>query len=263
MDNFGILIAQFQRYCCSLVFQKNCKNGIVVDFRKVPSNFSKVRREMGTKTVPILLTFFIFVAAHPLGADDVNWVKNTSNYEGTIKPDKNAVLFQKKGAPASESSKVLTKLKARFPSTISSSPSDSGPIMGTAVLGVSFLNALKELKKLPLTDSLCKVIHPYEFFQDPWKDSLLSPRLNHDPDSSSSDLAQPVLRRYLNPNGDKYFEEGKTRSIFKLLQFKREEIFSEIFMGFRFSFGSKSTPMLVEMNISPFPDKGTGFIIAF
>jgi hypothetical protein len=135
--------------------------------------------------------------------------------------------------------------------------------LGTTILGVNFLRTLEEMKKLRLRDSLHEVIFSYEFFQDPWKGGLLSSGQTPNTVSSTPDLAQPVLRLYFNPNADRYFEEGKIRSIFKLLQFRREEIFSEIFMGFRFSFGSKSTPMLVEMNISPFPDKGSGFIIAF
>jgi len=261
--NFGILIAQFYQYFHSLIFQKNRKNGILVDFRQVSFNFSKIPRKMSAKILSILLTFFIFVAVNPSGADDVKWVKNTASQQTMITPDENRVAFQGTGQPGIESVTALKKLRAGFQSAISDSPSDYGATLGTAMLAVNFLRTFEEMKNLRLTDSLYKVIYSYEFFQDPWKGGRLSSGQTLNTDSSSSDLAQSVLRPYFNPNGDKYFEEGKTRSIFKLLQFRKEEIFSEIFMGFRFSFGSKSTPMLVEMNISPFPDKGPGFIIAF
>jgi hypothetical protein len=105
------------------------------------------------------------------------------------------------------------------------------------------------------------VICSYDFSHDPWKDRILSPREINETDSSN--LSQPILRLYQNPNGDKYVEEGKVRSTLKLIQLKREEIFNEIFMGLRFSFGAKNKPLLVEMNITPFPEKGPGLTIAF
>jgi hypothetical protein len=261
--NFGILIAQFYQYLRSLIFQKNCKNGILVDFRQVSFNFSKIPRKMSAKILAILLTFFIFVAVNVSRADDVKWVKNTVSQQTMIALEENRVAFQKTGQPGREPVTALKKLRAGFQSTISYSPSDYGAIPGTTILGVNFLRTFEEMKNLRLPDSLYKVIYSYEFFQDPWKGGRLSSGQTLNTDSSSSDLAQSALRLYLNPNGDKYVEEGKTRSIFKLLQFRKEEIFGEIFMGFRFSFGSKSTPMHVQMNISPFPDKGPGFIIAF
>jgi hypothetical protein len=135
--------------------------------------------------------------------------------------------------------------------------------MGTAVLGANFLKALEERRKLRSTDSLNKVIYSFESFQDPWKDKFPTSREITQTNSPNSNFGQTTLKLYPNPDGDKYFEEGKIRSTLRLLQSKREEIFNEIFMGFRFSFGPKITPMAVEMNISPFPEKGPGLIIAF
>lgn len=218
---------------------------------------------MDVKIISILLTFFIFVTVSGAGADNVKSMKNTANQETMMKIDENKVAVQKRKEPAREPGKPLKKLKARLQSTASYSVTNCGANMGTTMLGANFLKALEERKKLRLTDSLHKVIYSFESFQDPWKDKFLSSREITQTDSPSSNFGQPILKPYLNPNGDKYFGEGNIRSTLKLLQFRREEIFNEIFMGFRFSFGPKSTPMLVEMNISPFPEKGPGFIITF
>ena len=199
---------------------------------------------MDVKIISILLTFFIFVTVSGTGADNVKSMKNTANQETIMKIDENKGVFQKRKKPARAPGTPLKKLKTRLP-------------------GTDFLKALEERKKLRLTDSLHKVIYSFESFQDPWIDKFLSSREITQTDSPNSTLGQPILKLYQNPIGDKYFEEGKIRSTLKLLQFRREEVFNEIFMGFRFSFGPKSTPMLVEMNISPFPEKGPGFIIAF
>lgn len=218
---------------------------------------------MDAKIISILLTFFIFVTVSGTGADNVKSMKNTANQETIMKMDENKAAVQKRKEPAREPGKPLKKLKARLQSTISYSVKDYGTLMGTAVLGADFLKALEERKKLRLTDSLHKVIYSFESLHDLWKDKFLSSREITQTDSPNSTFGQPISKPYLNPNGDQYFEEGKIRSTLRLLQFKREDIFNEIFMGFRFSFGPKSTPMLVEMNISPFPEKGPGLIIAF
>jgi len=218
---------------------------------------------MDAKIISILLSFFIFVMVSGVGAENVKSVKNTGNQETITKLDENKGAVQKRKEPAREPGTPSKKLKARLQSNVSYSVTDYEAIMGTAMLGANFLKALEERNKLRLTDTLHKVIYSFESFQDPWKDKFSRSLEIAQTDSANSNFGQPILKPYLNPNEDKYFEEGKIRSTLKLLQFKREEIFNEIFMGFRFSFGAKSTPMLVEMNISPFPEKGPGFIIAF
>ncbi len=218
---------------------------------------------MRVEIISIFVTFCIFVTAGPAAAGDVKSMKDTHNQETTIKVDENRIIFQKSKAPAGQPVRSFKKLNAGLQPTHSYSTTDYGAIMGTAILRVNFLQIMEETKKLRLTDSLHKVIYSYALFHDPWKDRLLSPGEINETDSSNSNSSQSILRLYQNPNGDKYFEEGKIRSTLKLLQSKREEIFNEIFMGLRLSFGLKSKPMLVEMNISPFPEKGPGLIIAF
>lgn len=246
-----------------MVFRKNPKNGIPVHFRLVPLNFWKIQRKMHVKIISILLTFFIFVTVGGTGADNVKSKQNTPNQATIMKADENTVAVLKRKEPPSEPATPLKKLKARLQSTISYPVTDYGAIMGTAVLGANFLKALEERRKLRSTDSLHKVIYSFESFQDPWKDKFSTSREITQSNSPNSNFGQPILKLYLNPDRDKCFEEGKIRSTLKLLQLKREEIFNEIFMGFRFSFGPKITPMVVEMNISPSPEKGPGLIIAF
>jgi hypothetical protein len=133
----------------------------------------------------------------------------------------------------------------------------------SAKLRVNFLKVLKEEKKPEWADSLHKVISSYEFFQAPWRDRLLSDRETNQTNPPDSNLGQFAPKRYLNPDADEYFEQGKIQSAPKLLQSKREEIFDKIFVGFRFSFGSKNTHMLPEIRISSSFEKGSGFTIAF
>ncbi len=218
---------------------------------------------MRVKIISILLTFFIFVIVSPAMAGNVKSTKDTPNRETEIKVDKNRVRFLKSKGPARQPATSFKKLNAKFQSTTPYLATDAGAIMGTAIFCVNFLKILEETKKLRLTDSLYKAVYSYELFRDPWKDRPLSSGEINRRASSNSNLGQSIPKPYVNPNGDSYFEEGRIRSTLKLLQLKREEVFNEIFMGFRFSFGSKSTPMLVEMNISPFPEKGPGVIIAF
>ena len=208
-----------------------------------------------------MLTFFIFVIVRPARAGDVKSTENTLNQETTIEVDENRFVLQKSMAPARPPVNSFKKLVARSQPTDSYSPTDYGAIMGAAILRVNFLRTMEETKKLRPTDSLHKVICSYEFSHDAWKDRVLSPREINETDSSN--VSQPILRLYQNPNGDHYVEEGKVRSTLKLLQLKREEILNEIFMGLRFSFGAKSKSMLVEMNISPSPEKGPGLTIGF
>jgi len=216
---------------------------------------------MRAEIISIFVTFFIFVTVSPAAASDVKSVKDKGTQETTIKVDENRVFFQK--TAAGQPAKSLKKFDAGRQPTHPYSATDYGAIMGTPILRVNFLQTKEEPKKFHLTDSLHKVIYSYAFFRDPWRDRPLSSREDNGTDSSNSNLSQPISKFYQNPKGDKYFEEEKIGSILKLLQSKREEIFNEIFMGLRLSFGSKNKPMLVEMNISPFPEKGPGLLIAF
>jgi len=190
---------------------------------------------MTTKIISILLTFFIFVIVNQAGADGVKPMKNKAAQETIIKMDNDGVHVLK----------PMESTKER-----------------SAKLRVNFLKVLKEKKKPQWADSLHKVISSYEFFQTPWRDRFLSARETNQTSLPDSNLGQLAPKRYLSPDADEYFEQGKIQSALKLLQSKREEIFDKIFVGFRFSFGSKNTHTLPEIRISPSFEKGSGFTIA-
>jgi hypothetical protein len=213
---------------------------------------------MTIKKISILSAFVIFVMVTQVGANDVKPVKYTANRETITKMDKNKGPLQKRIEPAKTPVKSPKKLTGGFQSAVLY---DYKAILDRTKLGVDFLKTLEEEKKLQLTDFLHKVIYSYEFFQDAWKHRSLSYRKIDESKSSNSDLGQSISKPY--PIGDKYFGEGNILSTFRLLQSKREETFREIFMGFRLSFDPKSTHMLIEMNISPSPEKGPGVIIPF
>ncbi len=208
----------------------------------------------------ILLTFFIFVIVNQAGANDVKSMKNTANQDTTIKMDENRVGALKRTEPAEGPATFPKKLKARFQSTVSLPDPNHGTTTGSRTkLPFNFLRVLDQKEKLHLSNSLHKVIYSYEFFQGPQRERFLrSPETN---DTNNFSPAAP--NRFLNPDGEKYFGEGKIQSTLKLLQSKREEIFNEIFVGFRFSLGARNTHMLPEMRIAPSFERGSGFIIAF
>ena len=208
----------------------------------------------------ILLTFFIFVVVNQAGADDVKSMENTTNQDTAIKMDENRVGVQKKMESTEESVTSLKKLNPRLQSTTSYSGPNRGTTTGSRTkLRLNFLKLLEQKKKLYLSDSLHKAIYSYEFFQDPWRDRFLrSPETN-----GTNNFGPAAPNRYLNSDGEKYLEEGKIQSTLKLLQLKKEEVFNEIFVGFRFSFGAKNTHTFPEMRISPSFEKGAGLIIAF
>lgn len=219
---------------------------------------------MTDKIISILLTFFIFVIVNQAGANDVKSTKNTANQDTIIKMDGNRAGLQKKMEPAEEPATSLKKLKPGFQSAIAYSVANHGPITGSRTkLRVNFLRVLEQKKRLHLSDSLHKVIYSYEFFQDPRRDRSLRFRATDDTHSPDSTFDRTAPNRVLDPYGEKYFEDGKIQSTLKLLQSKREEIFNEIFVGFRFSFGAKNTHTPPEMRISPSFGKGAGFTIAF
>ena len=213
---------------------------------------------MTINKISILLTFFIFVMVIQVEANDVKSVKYAANQDMIIKMDKNAGIRQKRIEPVKVPARSTKKPKAGFQSV---GLFDYTGKLDSPKLGVNFLKALEEMKKLQLTDSLHKVIYSYQFFQYVWRDRFLSSPEINGTKSSNSVSGQSISNPY--PNGDNYFGEANSLPTFKLLQSKREETFKEIFMGFRLSFDPKSTHMLVEMNISPSYEKGPGVIIPF
>ena len=211
----------------------------------------------------ILLTFFIFVIVNQAAADDVKSKENTTN-QGTIMKISESRIGLLKKMEAVGDSATQKKLKPRFQSTILYSDANHGAITSIRTkLRFNFLKVLEQKRKLLLLESLDKMIYSFESFQDPWRFGFLLPQEINGTNSPDLNSGQVAPNRYLNPDREKYLEEGKVQSTLRLLQLKREEMFNEIFVGFRFSFGAKKPHTLPEMTISPSLEKGAGLIIAF
>jgi len=174
-----------------------------------------------------------------------------------MKIGENEVPIQKKKKSAKEPMKASKKRKAGFPPVMPYS--DYGAIMGTAKMEVNFLKASEEKKRSPLTECLDKIVFSYDIVHSAWKDKIFMGVA--EAKSSNPDIRQPGLGSY--PPGNHSFKERKILETFKHLQSKREELFKEIFMGFRFSFNPGSGHIFFEINVTPPSETGTGIIIPF
>ena len=209
--------------------------------------------------IVILSLLFIFGITAQVWADSVKSINNAANQLTIIKIDENEVVIQKKKELTKEPTKSSKKRKARFPPVMPYS--DYGAIMGTAKMEVNFLKASKEKKRSPLTECSDKIIFSYDFVQNGWRNHFPSFMGVAEAKSSNPDIRQPNFGPY--PPGNNYFKERRILETFKHLQFKREELSKELFMGFRFSFNPMSGHMFFEINVTPPSETGTGIIIPF
>jgi len=173
--------------------------------------------------------------------------------------DENKAVMQKKAGVAKESKKTLTKHTAKSKSSIPYS--DDGEIIVSTPFNGNFLTTLKEKEKSPLVKSFDKMIYFYEFSQNAWGEKFLNFKGVEEVKSTNLSVSPSHLRSY--PLRNNYFEERRILETFKVLQFKKEELSKEIFMGFRFSFNPLSGHMFLEMNAIPSFEKGSGLIIPF
>ena len=215
---------------------------------------------MVIKKVSILFSLFIFGFATHAWPDSVKSVNNAANQLTIMKMDENRGVIQKKKGPTKEPIRSLKNRSIRFYKE-GISYSDYGAIMGDIRPDVNFVKTLEENKKRPLPGALDKAIHFHGFSQESLKDKLSMPREIPETKSSNSEIGQSHFKPY--PNGNRYFEEDRGLATLKLLQPKREEPFSEIFMGFRFSFTPLSGHMFLDLNVTPSPETRTGIIIPF
>ena len=206
--------------------------------------------------VAILLGLFIFGITAQVWADSVKSINNAANQETIMKMDENKRSIQKKEGHAKNAVQSSKKHQTRSQPSISYT--DYGLIMGNDRPDLNFLKASKEKKRSPLTEYLDKIIFSYDFVHSAWKDKIFMGVA--EAKSSNPDIHQPNFGSY--PPGNNYFEEKRILETFKHLQFKREELSKEIFMGFRFSFNPVSGHVFLEMNAIP-SEKGPGLIIPF
>jgi hypothetical protein len=195
-------------------------------------------RKMALKKVSILLILSIFGVTVRAWCDPVKSIHGTAIQLMTVKLDENKapVLKTAKGSP-----EWLKKDQAR--------PRD-----------LNLLNPFEGKKKLSLMESLNKIIHSRELPENGWRNKFSNSLHAAETRSPRSDSEQSPLKAYPDENG--LFEQAKTFTKLKLLQ-SREEIFKEIFMGVCFSFDLTNGHMLLEMNVTPSPEKRSGFSIRF
>ena len=173
--------------------------------------------------------------------------------------DENKVAIQKRAGGTKGSIKSFAKPK---PQTQSSIPySDDGEIIVSTQFNANFLKTLKEKEKSPLAKPFDNMIFFNGFSQKAWGEKLINFRGVAEAKSTNPEVSPSYVRS--SPPGNKYFEERKILETFKLLQFKREEIYKEIFMGFHFSFNPLSGHLFLEMNAIPSFEKDSGFVIPF
>jgi hypothetical protein len=213
------------------------------------------------KKITISLLLFIFGviiqawAAPPSGISNIP----ASNSFAQTPFTKEGLSVTSEGA-SKEAVRTLEKMDARFQSGIS--PKDDKKGVSNAESQVnSLLESLEGKKKLTWAYSIDKVIFPYKFDQSVWRNKFLEPQKNTEKKSLNSEFGESMLKPY--PNGNEDFEIGKTFEIYKLLNPKRAEIFTEIFMLFHLLFNPKSKHTFLEINSTPFSEKGKGLFIPF
>ena len=123
----------------------------------------------------------------------------------------------------------------------------------------AFFESPEVKKKFKLTESLERIFSIYKFAEPSWKYKLLDSQGVKEIKSLNFEYGQSNLNLHSNVNG--YFEEGGARVIFELLQSKLKK--TEVFILFNLSFNPKMELIYLEMNLTPFPDKGVNFLIPF
>lgn len=214
---------------------------------------------MVVKTTTILLFLFIFGILPPVYGGPVKSTKIAVNQETLSKIGGNKGVLQKKTGASKESIKLLKIKKVKTPSSIPSSDDEETIVRSHFV--VNFLKTLEERKGSPLVHSVDKVIFSCGFSQNAWSEKFLTLRGVPEAKSSNSELGQSQWEPY--PFANKSFEERRIMEIFKLLEFKREEISKGIVMGFHFYFNPVSAHLFLEMNATPSFEKISGFTIPF
>ncbi len=211
------------------------------------------------KTTSILLFLFIFGIVPPVYGDSVKSTKNAVNQETINKIDGNKGALQKKSGDSKESIKLLKIRKVKTPS--SPPYSDDEEIIVRSHFDANFLKTLEENKRSLLVHSVDKVIFSCGFSQNAWSEKFLNLRETSGVKSSNPEMGPSQWESYSSAN--KYSEERRIMEIFKLLEFKKEEISKGIVMGFRFYFNPVSGYLFLEMNATPSSEKISGLTIPF
>ena len=208
----------------------------------------------------VILSFLcIFGIISRAWGGSVKSIDNGANQGTIVKMDANASVLQKNKEPAKESIRQSKNRNIRFYKGISYS--DYGAIIGDTKLNVNFLKVVEEKKRVPLTECLHKIISSYGFVETVWKDRSSYFVGAVEARSSNPENSHSHLGSY--PPGKRSVEERTVPATLKLLQPKKEELFREIFMGFRFSFAPLSGHMFLDLSATPSPETDTGVVIPF
>jgi hypothetical protein len=212
-------------------------------------------------SLEIVILSFLFISGiiSQAWADSVKPIDNGANQDTMMKMDVNASLLQKKKGPAKEPIRQSTNRNSRSYKGISYS--DYGAIIGDTKLKLNFLKAVEEKKGSPLRECLHNIIPSYCYIENVWKDRSSYFVGTAEARSSNPEYSHSHLGSY-SP-GNRYVEERTASATLKLLQPKKEELFREIFMGFRFSFAPLTGHIFLDLSATPSPETGTGIPIPF
>ncbi len=186
---------------------------------------------MTIRKVIILLTLSIFCVVFQVWADTTGTFNGTS-YEGSII--------------------TMNKIKERSQPGISYKDDEE-------VTDSAFFERPEVKKRFKLTESLEKIFSISRFAEPAWRYKFLDSQGVKETRSRNLKYGPSLLN--LNSNGSQYLEEGGAHATFELLQPKLKK--TEIFVLFNLSFNPKTELIFMEMNITPFPDKGVNVLIPF
>ena len=225
-----------------LLQDKNCETRYCLFFHCFLSSARNGQTRMAMIRVAILLSLFIFGSIVLAWSDPAKSIKDGTNPFMTTKMEESRPALLKKPGPAKDAAESSKKSRAKFPD-------------------MNFLRTLEEKKRSQWVGSLDEVIYTLEFSENGRRTDFLDPRrAQQEAKSPRSDLDPATMRPYPDENG--YLEERRMLKILRHLQL-REEAFKEIFMGFRFSFDLTYGYLLLEMNVKPSSEKGSGILIRF
>ena len=215
---------------------------------------------MNPTKISILSTLFIFAMVTHAWSDPDKSVKNEGNRITAMKLDENRSAVQKRKNPALKPAKSIKKgnSESQSPSALRRAEEEAG-IRGTK-REVDFLKVVEEKRKARWIH-LDQVLYSPEFPRVVCNNDFLNSRGVPAAKSSNADISQSTSKPF--PAVSNYFEGGTKLETLRHLESRKEEILREIFMGLRFSFTPTSRHVILELNVTPSSEKGSGLIIPF
>ncbi|MGZ3513863.1 MAG: hypothetical protein ACXU93_07945 [Thermodesulfobacteriota bacterium] len=213
---------------------------------------------MNPTKISILSTLFIFAMVTHAWSDPDKSVKNEANRITAMKLDENRSAVQKRKNPALKPAKSIKKGNSKSQSALRQAEEEAG-IRGTK-REVDFLKVVEEKRKARWIH-FDQVLYSPEFPRGVCNNDFLNSRGAPATKSSNADISQSTSQPF--PVVSNYFEGGTKLEILRHLESRKEEIFREIFMGLRFSFTPTSRHVILELNVTPSSEKGSGLIIPF